>query len=95
MGRGCVERQCSIHHFKQEAILVMKGCAGSTMRCGSEDVLRKATVSVNAFIRGMKGNEERAGLKGISADEEGRVFSVCSRESHKRARDDGMSCPVL
>jgi len=39
----------------------------------------------------IEGKEERPGLNGISADEEGQGFGVCSRESHKRARDDGMS----
>jgi len=65
------------------------------MRCGSKNVRRKAAVSVDAFVMEMKGKEERPGLKGISAEKEGRVFSLCSRESHKRARDDGMSCPAL
>jgi len=94
-GQRARRKQYPIQNSIQEALLVINSCDRSTMRWGSEDVLRKATVSVNAFIRGMKGNEERSGLKGISADEEGRVFSVCRRESHKRARDDCMSCPAL
>jgi len=70
----------------------MIGCAGSTMRCGSEDDFRKAAVSVDAFIRDMEGKQKRPGLNGISADEEGQGFSLYSRGSHKRARGDGMSC---
>lgn len=57
--------------------------------------LRKAAVSVDAFIRKMEGKKERPELDGISADKEGQVFSAFGRESHKRARDDGMSCPAL
>jgi hypothetical protein len=92
MVRGRVGKQFSIHHFVQEAILVMKSCDGSTMRSGSENDFRKAAVSVNAFFRKMNGKKERPGLKGIPADKESQGFSLCSRESHKRARDDGMSC---
>jgi hypothetical protein len=49
MVRGPVGKQCSIQHFIQEAILVMKSFAGSTMRCGSENDFQKVAVSNNAF----------------------------------------------
>ena len=54
MVEGPVGMQCSIQHYIQEAILVMKSCAGSTMRCGSENFFRKTAVLVNACIMEMK-----------------------------------------
>jgi len=59
MVRGRVGKQFSIHHFVQEAILVMKSFAGLTMRYGNENDFRKVAVPVNAFIRNMEEKENK------------------------------------